>query len=593
MGSNNQRKRSINLSFDLSSINWVNILPQLGGKKILKFGTKNGNNIKGLINLSCELLLCVGSKRSDISSPVLNYSQDVENLRSIETNFFDLCVIDEEDFFKEVSSFKELTKICNRIYELLNNDGILMIGLPNTFHSFKSKLFIKKIVRKAGFEKIDIFICRPSFSDPLEVYPFSSDENFSLTLITKKDYLKKRGLIRLLKGIIKYVFIKVMPMIVPFMGIGLMVRKSKRGKLETIIDISSFSDVKINSDQKNHIYSLWLAKHYIAKQIGLLYYGQNSDKKLLAVCKKASNKRFAIDCVRQEYDNLMILSDYRDKLTKINISFPTPFCFKEYNESIWFIETALAGEAMEDYKLKFLYKEGFERNRSILDELIYVQACLQDVLSKNIKDNLNRLSKEYFANSLGISYPWLNQDDRTYSYKHFVQHGDFTDVNIIYDSLNKTFGIIDWESLSSGYPPIFDLFSFFTSFEYHERKVKKAAWLDSRFYSFIDTFYKRTYFSDYITNVILNYCEYFYVDKEHIFDYFLDFLMITYNKYTLKNWLIYANLYKQVLYFSVENKDRFIIKAKTLQQSETPRPKGRGIFSATQSSCTGPCSMSR
>jgi alkaline phosphatase len=27
--------------------------------------------------------------------------------------------------------------------------------------------------------------------------------------------------------------------------------------------------------------------------------------------------------------------------------------------------------------------------------------------------------------------------------------------------------------------------------------------------------------------------------------------------------------------------------------SETPRPKGRGIFSAAQSSCAGPCSISR
>lgn len=540
---------------DSSSTNWLSILPSLQDKHILKFGTKRIENIKSLIYSDCQSLTCIGPQEFDFSAPSLTSTNTTERL---EKGKFDLCLIDEADFFQDVHSVLKLNKILKTIFELLDESGLLLMGLPNGLRPLGAKLFVKKVLNYVGFRGLDSYFCLPSFYNPKIIFPYSNDRKYTTSEITKT-YFKDMNVETIFSDTIKYLLMKTTAMFNPFVGILLVAWKSTqevtKGTTGEYFLNYSFEKERFHNE---YPYTIWLAKG--PKQVGLMY-SMDGDKKLLrAVCKKSNVKYHHSDVIKREYESLVLLSSYEKEFTDKNIAVPQPLCFGEKMGDVFLLESALPGDSLVNYR-RYLNRSVFTSNHmSLLEEVVSIQIFLQSFLTRKIRDQIPEISKAYFENSLDAPCPEFSNIKRIEDYRSFAQHGDYTAENILFNKVDKKWSIIDWEWLASGYPHLFDLFYLFTSMEYRQNRIPKQRYLDHYFDSFKDTFFEKNQFSDYVKHVVKGYSEQFDLDYGKIFDYFLDFLLFHYNKYCLAYIApAYAEVYKNMLLFALRNKKRFIL----------------------------------
>lgn len=538
------------------SVNWANFLPPFQDKNIIKIGTRKTENIKSYISWNCKSLICVGPQGSDFSLPSIAYHKD---LQCLEENKYDICIIDEIDFFSDINSLCELHDTFGRIFNLLNSKGVMLIALPNEFLFLKYKFAIRKSAADVGFVRIDMLLCAPSFYEPIIVYPFSQDKKFTLKMLFKY-YFEKRELVFTFKSAIKYFFAKMNPLINPFLDPVFIMGKSpemcEERRAEKLLSCNYHQTGPIFADK---IYSVWRDTANGKRQVGLMYYGENENKKLLAVCKQSNSGNERSDFTRQEYEKLILLSKYDEIFKSSGVLIPKPICFEANSGKFLLIESALVGHSLRKYNQKLKGKIDVDY-LDMLDRLVDIQIFVQNLLTKEVKDQLPKISAIYFENSMNFPYTKLNNINRIHLYKDYVQHGDFTCVNILYDDAENTWGIIDWEWLAAGLPPLFDIFYLFSSLEYRANKKKNELFLDHCFNSFTETFFKKNSYSDFVRNAILKYCKRFNLNNTKTFDYLLDFLLFHYNKYCLFQATETAKLYENLLMFAIKNKDRFIVQ---------------------------------
>lgn len=539
----------------LLSVNWVNFLPPFEGKNIIKFGTNKIETIISFSKRNCKSLVCIGPQRSDFFSSPVTYHQ---NLQCLEQNKYDLCIIDEIDFFYDINSLHELREKIDGIFNLLNSKGLMLIAPPHGLHFIKYRFAIQKMASDAGFRNIDTLFCAPSFHEPLTVYPFSKDKELTFKILFY-NYFKERALKLLIKSAFKYFLVKISPLFNPFFNPVFIARKSLEvdevPKAEKLVSCNYHKESLV----VDKIYSIWFDKPSGQRQIGLMYYGEKHNKKLLAVCKQSNFEHEGPNYTKQEYDKLILLSEYNETFKSSGIFIPQPICFEVNSGKSLFIESALPGRPLREYNQKPNDKIDVNYlNR--LDNLVDIQIFIQNLLSNGIKHRLPEIPATYFENSIHFPYASLNNINRIFLYKDYVQHGDFTDINIIYNDAENTWGIIDWEWLASGFPPLFDLFYLFTSLEYRNSKKKNGLFLEHHVSSFIETFFQDNSYSTFVKNAILKYCKRFNLNDKQTFDYLLDFLLFHFNKYRLANVTEYTELYKNLLIFSIKNKERYIVR---------------------------------
>jgi len=534
------------------SINWLNLLPSLTGKSVLKFGTDKVENISVFLRYNCKSICCVGPNR-----PELSYSQKItycHDFFSLNQRSFDVCIIDEMSFIENVASSQELKKYFTAINQVLTDNGILLIGLSNGYRCIKFKLTMAKLLYAAGLKKVDSFFCHPSFEKSSIIYPYSQDRKYTLKLISE---INLDGTIReLLKSHIKRLFLKISPYLNNFCGICLIARKSSTAHDNDIVHLL----VTHNNDDSldiNQLYPVWYLSH--SKQLGMIHYGHGNHKEVLAVYKQSFVGNERSDRTTQEYKNITLLSEYNAEFDKNNILLPRPIYFKADDIKICSIESAVTGCSMETLKIGYNRGRLIAKLMSKLDQLVSIQIFLQSHLSKTIKDKVPQVSAMYFENTSDIPSDQFRID----SYKSYVQHGDFTDMNMIYNAMHDKWGLIDWEGLASGYPHFFDLFYLFTSLEYRTTDKMNKSLLDHYFHSFTETFFQVHYLSNYIGNIVPIYCGKFALNQKQLFDWFMDFLSFNYNKYRmfykdLKLSAAYAELYKEMIHYSIKNKDNFL-----------------------------------
>ena len=128
-------------------------------------------------------------------------------------------------------------------------------------------------------------------------------------------------------------------------------------------------------------------------------------------------------------------------------------------------------------------------------------------------------------------------------------------MNLYYDDTTGTCGIIDWDGLSSGLPPLFDLFRYFISI----RLIYDTKRQDI-FISFIETYFTENMFSTFVKEAFCKYCQHFDLDKKHIYQYLMDSLLFLYNHYLLMfppNRFV--DLYQRMLCYSLKNQQKFVL----------------------------------
>lgn len=542
---------------------WLNLLPPLEGKRVIKFGTSEIENINNLTKCNCESITCIGSGQKFPGYSRLSYCDSIESLG--EDNY-DVCIIDEIAFLSSNPSGKTIKEKLEQTYNLLNENGICLVGFPNGLTNWKTKKAIKKHIASVGFQDIDIFICDSSFDDPVFIYPFSSHPKNTIRVLSE-DLFKNRKWKNFVKDIIKLFLLKTTLTYHPLFGLVLIARKNK----DCNHDESFESVLKINKDGKNvtdnkKLYTIWIAKPYVGKQVALVYSIEDNSNELVAVCKRSNLRNHRALEIKQEHSALRLLSMLPDTFKKNKVLLPYSISLKVDKERITSIESAVRGIPISYTGIPISRKridlpDELLSLKNILKELVPIQSFIQEYLTKTFIDKLPMVPDRYFANILDLSFPVFKNNDRILHYQEFVQHGDFTFVNIVFNDDEKKWGIFDWEWLASGYPPAFDLFYLFTSAGFRETNIGNEKIFEKQFKSFVETFFQKNWFSNFVQASIEKYCEMFNVRIEKTYEYFLDHLLFVYNKYRLDyNLPQFEKLYQDMLIYALKKRKQFILK---------------------------------
>ncbi len=246
------------------------------------------------------------------------------------------------------------------------------------------------------------------------------------------------------------------------------------------------------------------------------------------------------------------------------IEAPAPLSFMENSHRITFVQGNLEGELLYGNWLapsisSQTLKSKISGQKDLITKLVNLQIKLQKLFNQLPSDKMAILPEKYYYNSLRNPNPYLKNPERLKSYQYIIQHGDFAKVNILYNTRKDLWGIIDWEWMAAGYPPLFDLWSLFKSFAYREDPAKKMEMFDAAFQSLVDSFFRNNWFSVFLKGQILKYCEIFEIDLNMVYYYFLDYTLISANKYLYDfNMPQFEELFNRILTYALENPKKFL-----------------------------------
>ncbi len=568
--------KKTNMYYSDSSLNnLLNIIPSLKNKSILFIGKSSSEIIDTILNYDCELFILEQKEMIKIKS---KQSDSLEQCKSLQVNKYDFCIIVEPDILLGNCSFSTSRKIFHNIFKCLSESGILFIG---NLKFIRSKIFIKFILDRGIFNKIENYYCLPSIFDPQVIYPLSQDRKYTVRIITE-NFFKNWTLKILFKNIVKYFFVKTTSTLNPFMDTILIARKSTNSKMPSIkhrtinCEVRSFlfdyrkllpsrnghfNKQKINiynvKPNFTDLYIVWLSKG--SKYVGLGYSKGKNGMELVKIIKKCNVNSKHYENVYNQYKITNLLNEYKNEFKNNSLDIPLCIYFEKNSENITFIESPVKGKILSTLRRKFIHKNSYHKYEFLIDGFIDKQNYMHRFLSENIKDLLPVVPCKYFINNIDKNCKYLNDYSRYNNYSANVQHGDFTIENLLYNNINNTWGVIDFEWMARGYPFMFDLFYLIISIEYREITKINDVYIDRCFVSFVDTFFRVNWYSKKIKNILIKYCDQNKITYERIYDYLLDTLLLTFNRiYYSEEKKDYSELYRKMLCFSLKNKHNFI-----------------------------------
>jgi hypothetical protein len=539
------------LSLDPSITNWFNILDPLKGRSVLKIGVNS--ILDGLDRCGCSSITCLSM---DMTWNRNNeHIKIISDLNLLKKQSLDLCIVDDISLLNRYEHQTKTERILNKIYNLLNEHGCLLVGLPNGINHFGLKLCIGSFLKKIGFKTFHLYTCVPSFKEPLFIYPYLHDKVQTKKNLKVTSTFGESSIWGRIKISIKNVLINTNVRFNPYCGRMIVAYKDEEKHQGDYLTNIIQDRVLGHEVKKNNHYVIWATKPNTGKQIGLVYNLETRNKVIVAVCKTSHYPYYRTSSIKKEHDVLSLLAHNLKIFQNNKINLPAPLYFETNGTWILSIETPMKGIPLSKMKL---YKLKLPELKEIIKTLFNIQLLIQKYLTEQMKNNLPVLNSEYFVNSLGIPYKYLDDTKRILNYQTFVQHGDYTDVNIFYDNKAESWGIIDWEWTSSGFPPLFDIFHLLYSLRCSYKLKRYSNSKENNLVSFEDAFFRNNKLSLYIKTLIQNYCRELGIDMNMIFNYFLDFLLFLYNKYRLDyTFTEYEKLHQELILYALINKDSF------------------------------------
>jgi thiamine kinase-like enzyme len=183
---------------------------------------------------------------------------------------------------------------------------------------------------------------------------------------------------------------------------------------------------------------------------------------------------------------------------------------------------------------------------------------IQEELTKGLGDRAPRVESHYFENYLNL--PLHRSGHLVQAGARMVQHGDFAPVNILRDPARDQWGVIDWDWMGASYPPLFDFFTFFTRVHFLERRRKGLTFHEELMESFVDSFFRPTWFSSVVQEQVIRYCDRFQLSYQDTFDHFIQYLLFQCGKYrhVMPGHPEFHSSYEEILRGSIRSKERFV-----------------------------------
>jgi len=533
---------------DVSSVskaNWLNLLPDLQRKKVLKIGTDSTDIIKIISYSNLASLSCIGVPQVELKDIVNKFYLNEENIGEK----FDVVIFDE------VMSIDPVNNISDFLYKikgLLNETGVLLVCCPDGWRNLKYRYFIRKVlqIKSKGFVKY--FICNPSSAAPYSIIPYINDKiwlTYNYPNIEEETYNKK---IAFKESIKKYIF-RIIGMYNPLSG--LIIVLNNVDITENIHEKKQINNANeyINDGTKemDPLVKICIAYRYTNKHY-LFSYGQH-DKKLRSMKKIEFNPYESGNDLEREYKNLLLFKEHIEIFGNNGIEIPLSVYFNELSDRHESSMTVVKGMSLKYLVDKNMCQKNNKDVIDLLNKATDMQICFQKLTENNLKEVIYDLDPEYFLNYLGLDFGDINIEGGC------IQHCDLAANNIHLDIEANRWGIIDWEGLTQGMPAMLDLFSMFTSFRFTIGNKKYKDFKEKYYDAIIDTYFSSNWISKCILINLKKYCLAYKIPEKNIYGYFVLFLMFQSNKFRIYKVHDYQLLFEDMLRYTVENKHKFIV----------------------------------
>lgn len=542
---------------DPAQVHWLNLLPVTSGMSVIKLGATRIEIIKALAIACRRPIACVGGPHGPApDSLTISYP----SWQAAPQKAFDLAVVDEADDLTSLKTAARLRTELKSILAVLKQDGCLVLCLPEGLRNVRMRYLLAEAVAYSGFHAVDSYLCDPSCERPLEVVPFSANPSWALQYLSRPGVWDSGGTLRRLKRILKWFVFAATGIHNPLRGLLLIARRSLLPA--TRDGLSCYGQVlrQVTAglpDSGQPIAVLSATSQ--GKQYLSIYDSRTSD--LLAVAKVGRKCYRHSDIVEQEHQNLRLLSPLVSFLGEKGIIIPQLLGVDVSEQTIFFSMKAMPGRPFES-TVRPLVKQGDRRRiEELLNAVVERHIFLQDFLTNRFSAAIPEVAPKFFETPLRVAGRVIEGKAFPLVPFGFVQHGDFSTINIYFDPLRDRWGVIDWESLGRGYPPLVDLFSLLRTVGFRENPRSRSHRRNEPIQSFIDSFFRRNWFSQYCATVVRRYSAACGIDVRIVYDCFLLFILFFYNRYALDEVVVegFADLYKEMMAYSVANQHQFAL----------------------------------
>lgn len=527
-------------NINIPQTGWLQILPDLKDKKILKLGTEREQNIMTMAIFGPKSIHCIGNGHIETKNSLI---QKFNTLDEVAGEKFDLVILDEPNYLMSFDSFLDIKELLTNCFNLLQDEGLLLLCFPEEKTlSLKYRYWIRKILRNLTSAST-FFLCMPSAELPLTIIPNTKKTKRLLKNLpdtNNRAYTIKQKI----KKIIKNILFTITKLYNPLYGLILIAGKSSNPMTnnELLLDIAG----TLTNNEK--LIMTFMSRR--EKQFVFIYNELSCQLQLIVKIGFSFDRQASH--VKEEYDNLKLLSECKQLFSDNNINIPEPIKF------LTSAQKEISAQSVVSGSQDFLNLKNQKEALKILGELTKMQIFMQETCTKNIIKPVRWIDRDYLHNYMDLPLEW-NIEDISINSK-YIQHGDFAVINIHRDDEINKWGIIDWEWMAKGYPPLFDLFSLFNSIRFIDVKNVPENVIDKYYLSFIQTYFSINWFSNGLKSLIKHYCDYYQVDLCLVFRYFTAFLLLQCNKYRLfYKFAPYQNLYEKMLTYSLKHKKEFTL----------------------------------
>lgn len=274
------------------------------------------------------------------------------------------------------------------------------------------------------------------------------------------------------------------------------------------LDISdSFSDIiRELFPHEKLFYSIFMGTPGVDNKPTIQIY---TNYKILAYCKYSSSPRI-INVFRKESEMLEYLNNKGVK------NVPNPLCIKESNAKCLYLQSTR--KSFGSSTLHNIEKLHFDVLSNLYKKTGYI--CNYEdsdyyKMFKRFKSNLSKLPFEFDSDAIRKAISLV--DKRLSGYQTFsFYHGDFTPWNT-YLNMEGKLELFDFEYARYTYPPMLDIFHFFT-----QVKLYESAQTVEEIFNDFTTFFKSSKCDGYFDDIYFSYLLYLidiinlYIERDYV-----------------------------------------------------------------------------
>lgn len=534
---------------------WVNLLVDLKDKNILKVGTRRPSHIYFLSQQGCKQITCIGPINDNLQRLAVTWRRSVEEVPS---GSQDVAVFDERESFDSLRSKAQFRATIGKIVDALNPGGVLLLCLPQGLNRLRFRYWLAEVIALGKFDLHRYYFGVTPGRCPSRLISYSESPAWATTYLSQYEKTAAPSPWTMVKQVVKRAVYPILRTYNPRVALVVVARKPAGQEHEGTLGLGD----KVKNllfPERQHDESLGLVlstRPYDGGQTVFVHDSRTSQ--LLAIARASPDANDPSDLSRRRFENLTLLSSLAGTLSEKGVAVPELVYADVFGPMTLYIQRGLKGTQLMELVDRSLWHDDRASLVRLVNSALDIQIFIQDRLTRHLGSRARKIDACYFENYLNLplgNYPASSERPRG-----GVQHGDFAPINILYDRSQKRWGVVDWEWMYAGYPPLFDVFSFLCPVGLTANQRRRAGPHAQGMGPFINTFFGETWFSGIMRERVARYCDNFEIPRQHVYWFFLSYLLFQCGKYrrVIVSLPEFLSAYEERLKYSVSHRERFV-----------------------------------